>query len=129
MLKPVIDRDGYSHVAISRQAHGKTLWKIHALVLTTFVGPRPEGMYGCHIDGDPSNNHVSNLYWGTPTQNVHDMIRHGRAFWNDMTHCKRGHDLTPAYIKSGGGRQCRICHNAWTRAKRAAVRAAKNQPT
>jgi hypothetical protein len=52
---------------------------VHQLVLEAFVGPCPEGM-GCrHLDGDPSNNHVENLAWGTQKENVADMIRHGRA--------------------------------------------------
>ena len=49
----------------------------HELVLTAFVGPRPEGMYGCHRDDCPDNNAVENLYWGTPKQNSADKIRHG----------------------------------------------------
>lgn len=58
--------------------NGKMHYKyIHALVLTAFVGPKPEGMECCHIDGNPLNNHVSNLRWGTHSDNMQDSIRHG----------------------------------------------------
>lgn len=33
--------------------------------------------YVCHKDGNPSNNNVDNLYWGTPLENTNDMKRHG----------------------------------------------------
>ncbi len=50
---------------------------VHALVLTVFVGPMPDGMEGCHFDGDPSNNALSNLRWDTPKNNKADSARHG----------------------------------------------------
>lgn len=50
---------------------------IHQLVLLAFVGPCPKG-YACrHLDGDPKNNHLSNLEWGTYTENNRDRIAHG----------------------------------------------------
>lgn len=50
---------------------------IHELVLLAFIGPRPDGAYGCHKDDAPTNNRLTNLYWGTPTQNCADKIRNG----------------------------------------------------
>ncbi len=38
----------------------KTIY-IHTLVAESFLGVRPEGMVIDHIDGDKSNNHLSNL--------------------------------------------------------------------
>lgn len=52
---------------------------VHVLVLEAFVGPRPDGMEGCHNDGDPSNNRLSNLRWDTPLANWSDRRKHGRA--------------------------------------------------
>lgn len=52
---------------------------VHALVLTTFVGPRPEGMHACHYDGVPNNNHLTNLRWDTPSGNFEDRDRHGNT--------------------------------------------------
>lgn len=50
---------------------------VHTLVLTAFVGPRPEGMFGLHRDDDGTNNVLANLYWGTPQQNAADMRANG----------------------------------------------------
>lgn len=51
--------------------------RVHRMVLEAFVGPCPEGLEGCHNDGDFTNNHVSNLRWDTHRANMHDQARHG----------------------------------------------------
>lgn len=51
--------------------------RVHTLVLEAFIGPRPDGMECRHLDGDPQNNCVSNLCWGTPAENAADKHRHG----------------------------------------------------
>jgi hypothetical protein len=52
--------------------------KVHRLVLEAFVGPCPLGMEACHYpDRDPTNNHVENLRWDTPSANQLDAVRHG----------------------------------------------------
>ncbi len=51
--------------------------RVHRLVLVTFVGPCPLGMEGCHNDGDPVNNHLTNLRWDTHQANMTDCMRHG----------------------------------------------------
>ena len=59
---------------------GKRSWqKAHRLVLLAFVGPCPEGMEACHNDGNPANNVLSNLRWGTRQENMDDIKRHGRT--------------------------------------------------
>lgn len=50
---------------------------VHALVLEAFVSARPAGLVACHQDGDPANNHVSNLRWDTQASNISDKRRHG----------------------------------------------------
>lgn len=69
-------RGGYSVVTLHRDGRAHD-FRVHVLVLTTFVGPCPDGMQCRHLDGNPANNHVSNLAWGTPRENQHDRIRHG----------------------------------------------------
>jgi len=49
----------------------------HRLVLEAFVGPCPDGMECRHLDGNPQNNHVSNLRWDTHVNNVADRKLHG----------------------------------------------------
>lgn len=61
------------------------LWKEHqsiqsrgsVLVARAFHGPRPEGTYVCHRDGNRTNDAAANLYYGTPSENVADARRHG----------------------------------------------------
>lgn len=84
----------------------------HALVLRAFVGPRPEwAEHIRHLDGDPTNNVLSNLRYGTPSENQLDSVRHGTHPMARKTHCKEGHEYTPTntYITPRGKRDCRIC--------------------
>lgn len=53
-------------------------YQVGILVLETFVGACPNGLYCCHKDYDPWNNRLTNLYWGTPSENTKDSIRNGR---------------------------------------------------
>lgn len=48
---------------------------IHQLVMMTFEGECPEGMETRHLDDDPTNNDLSNLVYGTASQNRADAIR------------------------------------------------------
>ena len=50
---------------------------VHRLVLLAFVGQCPKGMETRHLDGNPTNNHLINLKWGTAKENQQDSIRHG----------------------------------------------------
>jgi hypothetical protein len=52
---------------------------VHRLLLLTFVGsPDDASMEGRHLDGNPTNNDLSNLCWGTSAENAADRARHGR---------------------------------------------------
>lgn len=58
--------------------HGRPYRKlVHRLVLEAFVGPCPEGMEGCHSNGNPRDNRLSNLRWDTRTENHRDAVKHG----------------------------------------------------
>jgi hypothetical protein len=51
-----------------------------ALVLEAFIGPAPPGKpWSLHGDGNPANNRLDNLRWGTPADNGGDMVRHGNS--------------------------------------------------
>lgn len=94
---------------------------VHVLVLETFVGPRPEGMFGCHRDDDADNNRLRNLYWGTPAQNSRDMVNNGSCWKTNITHCPQGHEYTEAntyVVAKSGHRQCRTCNKDRKDAKR-----------
>lgn len=78
MLSAKINSKGYVAVQLNK---GGRAWDVesHVLVLLAFVGPRPPGMQACHNDGDPSNPHLSNLRWDTPSANNMDKRKHGTA--------------------------------------------------
>jgi hypothetical protein len=60
-----------------RNAPSKTV-QAHTLVLHAFVGPKPSDDHQCaHYDGNPSNNHYTNLRWATAAENAADKVRHG----------------------------------------------------
>lgn len=60
---------------------------IHVLVAEAFIGPKPETAHLCrHLDGDPTNNHVENLAWGTFKDNEADKKRHGRSLIGERHH-------------------------------------------
>lgn len=68
----------YYRVGLS---HDTRLYSVtaHTLMLTAFRGPRPKGMEARHLDGNPKNNHLANLRWGTGLENSQDQRRHGTA--------------------------------------------------
>lgn len=77
IMKTWIDKDGYHLLKLSNE-EGKRTKRIHHLVLETFVKNRPEGMECRHLNGDPSDNRIENLVWGTPVENAADKELHGK---------------------------------------------------
>lgn len=74
LLNPLPQQSGHLGVNIGAKKRAR----VHVLVLEAFVSPRPNGKVSRHIDGDPTNNHATNLCWGTVAENVADTDRHGR---------------------------------------------------
>lgn len=51
---------------------------VHRAVALAFIGPAPsEKHHVAHWDGNARNNHVSNLRWATPKENIADKRRLG----------------------------------------------------
>lgn len=77
----------YGHQMISVKVDGRhTSRQVHRLVLEAFVGPCPEGMECRHLDGNPANNHVDNLRWGTHVDNMADRKAHGTNTTGEKHH-------------------------------------------
>ena len=74
-LKPTI-RNGRFFVKLSSKSQTREC-AIHRLILETYIGPCPVGMECRHLDGNPQNNNLDNLCWGTRLQNQQDRIKHG----------------------------------------------------
>lgn len=51
------------------------------------MGPRPDGLECRHLDGNPANNRLLNLKWGTRTENVHDSMLHGTKPIGELHSC------------------------------------------
>ncbi len=88
--------------------------RIHELVLTAFVGPRPSpSAVARHYDDDPSNNTVENLLWGTSGENRRDCVRNGTHAATLRKRCPIGHLLQrPNLVASrakAGHRVCLAC--------------------
>ena len=65
------------HLSVSLLGHWKT---VANLVLTTFVGPAPNGHEARHYpDQDPKNNNLGNLSWATRLVNQRDRYENGTA--------------------------------------------------
>lgn len=72
-LRPMTAHAGHKYVIAKR----RKLY-VHRAVLLAFVGPMPTWCHGCrHLDGNPSNNSLNNLAWGTSKENSDDKYRHG----------------------------------------------------
>lgn len=112
-LIPHASPKGYSLVTLSRQGERRKV-RVHRLVLAAFIGPCPPGHVACHGDGNPANNHLSNLRYGTYTDNALDTVRHGRHAHARKTHCPQGHAYTAenTRIETDGSRRCRTCQAA-----------------
>lgn len=100
-LKPCKDtRPGKGHLTVQLWNGGKKKRiKIHILVMELFVGPRPKGLEVRHLDGNPENNHVRNLKYGSSSENKLDQVRHGRHAYASRTHCANGHEYTEENTK------------------------------
>ena len=67
-----VDRKGYREIQLWSDATYKC-FRVHNLVLLTFVGPRPDGCPETrHLNSDPSDNRLSNLAYGTQLENGAD---------------------------------------------------------
>ena len=106
---------GHHCVALHANAKG-TKYRVHRLILTTFVGEPPEGTEGCHNNGNPADNRLENLRWDTKKANAQDTVKHGKNFWANKTHCPRGHALIEPNLEAwslrNGHRKCLACDKA-----------------
>lgn len=98
--------------------------RVHVLVLAAFVGPRPEGQMGRHLDDDTDNNALPNLAWGTNSDNMLDAVRNGTHREARKTHCIRGHEFDGV---RGGNRTCSKCRRITENAARARRRGVVGQ--
>lgn len=86
ILKPWKDKWGYSHIKLWVDKKKKNQ-VVSRLVLIAFKGWPKSGQTDCaHVDGNPLNNHLSNLVWATRTENMHHAKTHGTIQVGEKNH-------------------------------------------
>ena len=96
---------GYVRVYIA----GK-YYSVHHLVLDHFDRPRLPGEECLHDNDVHDDNRLSNLSWGTQSQNMHDRVRNGIHHQANKTECKNHHPLSgDNVIVTQRQRVCREC--------------------
>lgn len=131
VLKHSISEKGYHRVTLQRQGKLKYA-NVHSLVCAAFISPLAQGMQVRHADGNPGNNQLANLSYGTAKENNADKLLHGTAprhlvesgvhHESVKTHCPRGHRLVDPNLvpnmKRQGKRSCLACNRTHSRIRR-----------
>jgi len=114
-LKPWKNKNtNYHCVGLSKKngSYAKNTKKLlHIAMMEAFVGPRPEGLQIAHLDGNKSNNHISNLKYVTVKENnehkhIHGTMAHGEK--HGM--CKINEEMAK-FIKQN----CKTNQRAWAK--------------
>lgn len=63
------NNNGYRRIGINRTGGQSFEYRVHHMVLESFVGPRPEGKQCNHINGVKDDNRLENLEWVTTKEN------------------------------------------------------------
>ena len=115
-LKPeILKPAGHLRVDLVKRDGTRQRELVHRIVLRTFVGPRPEGLVVRHLDGNPKNNEVGNLKYGTASENTLDSVAHGthNTAGKRKSHCPQGHEYSAenTYVSPSNekDRRCREC--------------------
>lgn len=74
-VKPFIATSGYLSVNLTKKNYRKQ-YLLHRIVLEAFVGKCPEGMEGCHNNGNRLDSRLENLRWDTRSNNALDKRNH-----------------------------------------------------
>lgn len=67
---------GYLAVCVKREGRKHTYY-VHRLVAEAFLGAPSDCNEVNHLDGDKSNNHISNLEWTTHSKNLQHAVANG----------------------------------------------------
>lgn len=86
-LRLTLRKTGYVAVGVRMDGEREPTWRgVHQLVLLAFVGPPAAGQETRHLNGNPGDNRLDNLAWGTAAENTADRIRHGTHVRGEDSH-------------------------------------------
>lgn len=88
LMRPKLNGDGYNDITVQLDRKRK-IYKVHRLVAATFLGVYQQKMEVRHLDGVRTNNHASNLAWGTAKENAADRDSHNTTARGE----RNGHSL------------------------------------
>lgn len=91
IIKAWTDKKGYMHVTL-RPDSGKKRFSVHVLMMISFVGERPANATISHLDGNPSNNHISNLAYMSHSDNVNQRWEHNTMIYGKKSHLSKVND-------------------------------------
>lgn len=74
-------KSGHLSVVLGHGTAGKP---VHQLVMKTFVGEAPAGTEVLHKNGNPEDNRLENLHYGTRTENILDVYKQGGC-WRKLS--------------------------------------------
>lgn len=74
LLRPGPIKTGHLYVVLGRRTNGIP---VHQLVAKTFMGPRPKDADIRHLNGNPADNRLENLAYGSRTENILDVYKQG----------------------------------------------------
>lgn len=111
---------GYRRVSLTKNNRHYPR-SVHRLVMLAFTGAQGSENDVRHLNGDPADNRLENLSYGSKSENRRDTIRHGRDRNLNKTHCPRGHEYGERNTYHGSNsrgefRLCRECANERNRA-------------
>jgi hypothetical protein len=73
------DQVGYIQVDLFDANSGRSKYRIHNLVMQTFVGLPGKGQVVCHYDDIKTNNQLTNLRYDTHKANGQDRVRNQKS--------------------------------------------------
>ena len=112
ILRNGVQKSGHQHVTLSYRGVAR-IYLVHRLVLEAFVRPAAPWEEGRHLNGDPSDNRLENLAWGSSSDNKKDSVLHRTHHNSAKTHCGNGHPLEEPNLKrvplTRAHRSCLAC--------------------
>lgn len=98
IISEFTDKDGYKKVRLSNGDGSRKVFSVHRLVLETFLpNINSDKLQVNHIDGDKTNNKLSNLEWVTCKENIQHGYKTG-LYHNIGDHNNGDHKLSTPQV-------------------------------